>query len=462
MLDQFYTYASKAPHQIALVDELFSWTYGELVEQVERTAKAMRRANLTPGDRLLFWDTSKASYMIAFLACIQEHISLVPLHPLAPPAWQTAVAEQLQVAAAAPTLSALQEMVATNLRPGRSCSSDSDVAAIFMTSGTTGVPKGVPIHMEMAAVAAHNTIEVFGLGPESRFLDYIPAFTVGGLLLTGLPQLLAGSTSLMRSFSPYTFADIVIGQSPTHAILLPTMVAVLRHSSSWANLDLSGFSVIGSGASTVPESVAQDLLAHGLQCFVHLYGSTECLTPVMYHRSTTQMAGPHTVFSNLCGDYQARLAADGELLLRGTAILRGYLGASGLNEEAFEEDWFRTGDLFSHSDGIWQITGRKKEILKVGGFSVSPALIEKVILDFQGIRNCAVILKTLRNGGEVLVAIVEGAGVEPRAVLSHCANHLPPTQVPRRVVIVDALPLNAMRKIDRSAAAKMDVVDDLR
>jgi fatty-acyl-CoA synthase len=324
-----------------------------------------------------------------------------------------------------------------------------------MTSGTTGAPKAAPLHTDMIAAAARNTIDTFQLGPDSHFLDYIPPFTVGGLFLTGLPMLLAGGTSLVRNFSPFAFADLVTERQPTHAILLPTMVAVLRHTSSWAQMDLSSFEAIGSGASTVPESVGNELLARGAQRFLHLYGSTECLTPVLFQRTTAQTPGPHTVFSTLCGDYQAQLAEDGELLLRGSAVMRGYLGEPARDAQAFDDGWFKTGDLFAHANGVWQFTGRKKEILKIGGFSVSPALIEKVILDAPGVRNCVVVKETLRSGGEALVAVIEGAGVERRTVLAHCAAHLPPDQTPRRIVVVAALPLNAMRKVDRHAAAGM-------
>jgi len=392
---------------------------------------------------------------------MQECVAMVPMHPQTPPASQAAVAAQLQVAAVASGLAALQQDNVP-LLSNRIRSDETDILAIMITSGTTGTPKAVPIHAEMAAAAARNVNEVFNLNADSRFLDYIPSFTVGGLFLTGLPILLSGSTALVQNFLPYSFAGVVAKQRPTHAILLPMMVALLRHSSSWSQVDLSCFSAIGSGASTVPESVGEELLARGAQCFLHLYGSTECLTPVMVHRSTAQTSDPRTIFSDLCGDYQARLAVDGELLLSGTAVMRGYLGDPLQNQEAFEDGWCRTGDLFTSADDVWRITGRKKEILKVGGFSISPALIEKVIMDISGIRQCAVVKETLRSGGEALVAVMEGDGVEPRAVLAYCANHLSPYQVPRRVMILDALPLNAMRKVDRNAITRLVSSHDAR
>lgn len=454
MLDALYAFGDAEHDRPAIVEEGRLLTYGELRQQVGSAAVALRRAGCSPGARLLFWDMHKSAYLVALLACMQERVTLVPLHPKAPPAWQRSVAAQMRVAVVAPGLAALQ--AGESARQADSIRADeTDVLAILMTSGTTGTPKGAPIHAAMAAAAARNTAQVFGLTPDSRFLDYIPPFTVGGLFLTGLPVLLAGGANLAYRFSPFAFTSLVAEQRPTHTILLPTMVAALRQSSSWAQMKLASFAAIGSGASTVPESVAVALLAHGAQRFLHLYGSTECLTPVMFHTSAVHTGGPHTVFSNLCGDFAARLAPDGELLLRGSAVLRGYIDDPVRNAETFAAGWFKTGDLFSHEDGIWRIVGRKKEILKVAGFSIAPALIEKVILDVRGVRNCAVTVETLRSGGEALVAVVEGANVEVRTVLAHCEAHLPPTHEPRRVMVVDALPLNAMGKIDRAAVAAL-------
>lgn len=455
MIDKIYAHAAVTPQRPAVVEEKFTLTYRDLAQQIDVTAAMLQHTGISPGERLLFWDTSKAAYLVVLLACMRECVTLVPMHPQAPLAWRKAVAKQLQVAAVAPGLAALQQDQ-VELRSNRVRFDEIDVLAILMTSGTTGAPKGVPIHAEMAAAAARNTRAVFDLGPDSVFLDYIPPFTVGGLFLTGLPQLLAGGVSLVHAFSPFAFAGIVAEQRPTHAILLPTMVAVLRHTSSWPQVDLSGFAAIGSGASTVPDSVAEEILAHGARRFLHLYGSTECLTPVMFHASTVhQTPDLHTIFTGLCGDYQACVADDAELLPNGSAVMRGYLGDPTLNHEAFEDGWFKTGDLFAQTEGVWRFIGRKKEILKISGFSVSPALVEKVILDVPGVRNCAVIKETLRSSGEALVAVVEGVAVDARAVLVQCALHLPPTHTPRRVVIVEALPLNAMRKVDRNAIARM-------
>ncbi len=243
MLDILRSQAAAAPQRPAIVEEnaagslTAALTYGELAQHIEAAATALRRSGIAPGERLLFWDTSKSNYLILLLACMQEGVVFIPLHPQSPPAWQMRVADEMHTAAIAPGLAALAQGDVA-LRPDRIRSESaakglpSDTLAILLTSGTTGAAKAAPIHAAMAAAAAQNTIAVFGHGPDSVFLDYIPPFTVGGLLLTGLPQLLSGSTLLCRGFSPFAFADIVSKHKPTHAILLPTMVAVLRHTSS--------------------------------------------------------------------------------------------------------------------------------------------------------------------------------------------------------------------------------------
>lgn len=453
LINSLRGHAQRTPHKPAVIGDKVTVTYRDLVERVEREAEALSSLGLARGERVLFRDEAKASYLTALLACARQGLTFVPVHPQAPDAWREAVAARLGVAAKVDGAAALREGRA-DLRGRRLRSEEDDVLAILMTSGTTGEAQAVPVHAAMAAAGTANVLAAFGLNESAVFLDYIPPFTVGGLFLTGLPQLMAGGTSVTPPFSPFTFPALLDAHRPTHAILLPTMVALLRRSSAWATLDLSCFEAVASGATTVPESVGNELLARGASSFLHLFGMTECLTPILLHRAT-RGPSPKTVFSEVCGDYEMRLAADGELLLRGSAVMRGYLGDGAQNAAAFADGWFKTGDLFVRDGDGWRFVGRKKEILKVGGLTVSPALTEKVILDLPGVRNCVVVKETLRSGGEALVAVVEGGEAEARRVIEHCQGRLPPAQVPRRVVVVAQIPVNAMRKVDRPAAARM-------
>ncbi len=458
MIKQIHDHAAARPNQIAVSDGDEGLTYSNLIRQVENVANRLQQIGLCRGQRLLYTNTSMPNYLVTLLACMQVGVTLVPAPPKAPKAWLNRLVTEFGINAVIEGSTNLQDGNLVLLH-GNILNVQDDIVAIFTTSGTTGMPKGVPVHMAAIRAAASNTIQVFELDHTSIFINYAPPFTVGGLLFIGLPMLLSGSSNFLLPFSPYSFAKDISHYKPTHTFLLPTMISMLKVSSNWPMLDLSCLKFVGSGASPVSESMADELLARGAECFLHMYGSTECLSPVMRHLSKLS-SGKRIVFSEMCGDYQMKLAEDGELLLQGTPITRGYLGDPVLNEQYFEAGWFKTGDLFAYDGPALRFVGRKKQILKIGGFSVYPVLTENTIIDFPGVRNCCVVTGVTRNGLEELVAVIEGANVEQRAILNHCREQLPPHQVPRRAIFVENIPLNAMRKIDRAAVTNMVSSDD--
>jgi len=150
-----------------------------------------------------------------------------------------------------------------------------------------------------------------------------------------------------------------------------------------------------------------------------------------------------------------RLAADGELELRGPAVLAGYWRDPAATAEAFDGAYFRTGDL-GHRDeaGYLVITGRKKELILVGGSNVLPGEVERVLGETPGVDEVAVTGLPDPDRGEVVAAfVVARADADPaaleRALRAHAKADLAAYKRPRSYRFVAALPRNAMGKIDR-------------
>jgi acyl-CoA synthetase (AMP-forming)/AMP-acid ligase II len=143
---------------------------------------------------------------------------------------------------------------------------------------------------------------------------------------------------------------------------------------------------------------------------------------------------------------------EGELLVRGFNIMRGYFGEPEATAAAVDADgWLHTGDIaVSNSDGYLKITGRKKDIYITGGFNVAPAEVENALLEFPGISDVAVIGVPDHRLGEVGAAFVmarPGDTVTPAEVIGWARERLANFKVPRYVLVTGELPLNASGKV---------------
>ncbi len=148
------------------------------------------------------------------------------------------------------------------------------------------------------------------------------------------------------------------------------------------------------------------------------------------------------------------LGERGELLVRGFQLMDGYYEAPEATAEAIDaEGWLHTGDIaFANADGYIKVCDRKKDMFIVGGFNVSPSEVEGMLLEDRRLAACAVVAVPDDQWGEVGVAFVVPAapGLTPDDVIGWAKAHMANYKVPRRVVIVDALPVNAAGKVQKN------------
>jgi malonyl-CoA/methylmalonyl-CoA synthetase len=189
------------------------------------------------------------------------------------------------------------------------------------------------------------------------------------------------------------------------------------------------------------------------------YGMTE--TGMLLSNSLRGRRIPGTVGAPLPG-VEARLVAgdvegdEGEVQVRGANVFAGYWGAPEKTAEAFVEDtagrsWFRTGDLGRRDPATGHVTlqGRASELILSGGFNVYPREIEEVLLAVPGVREAAVIGEPHPDFGQSPVAFLVADGVDETVLAAHCRRELAPFKLPRRFVVVDALPRNALGKVEK-------------
>ena len=144
----------------------------------------------------------------------------------------------------------------------------------------------------------------------------------------------------------------------------------------------------------------------------------------------------------------------GEIEVRGPHVFAGYINRPDATAEAFSPDgWFRTGDLGSVSDdGYYTITGRARELIISGGYNIYPREVEDVLATHPAIAEVAVLGEPDADMGEQVVAvIVPKAGEEPLAedLIAYCRERLASYKKPRRVIVVETLPRNALGKVQK-------------
>ncbi len=409
---------------------------------------------------IVAWIGHNSWDMLATLvACERLGAVLLPLN------WRLAAAELAQILGHAgaghlmgtPEMEGLaQEVLASStLQPGPAEGVQSDDLLLVYTSGTTGRPKGA-MHtragMQANAVAA---IAAQGLGARSRALAVLPLFHMGGLCIQTLPALAAGGQVLLHPrFEPGAWFDAVANWRPTTTLLVPAVMRALVEHPRWAEADLSSLQFVNSGSQIVPLPLIAAFHARGVPV-AQVYGATETGPVSIVLRPDEALAHAGHAGRPAVG-VQMRLAADGEILLKGANLMRGYHRES---ESGFDEQgWFHTGDLaVRHADGCVEVVGRSKELIISGGENIHPAEIENLVAERPEVADCAVVgLPDARWGEVPVLAVVPRPGFSiDAAALQHLFDaRLARFKHPREVVVVDALPKTALGKVQRAALAR--------
>ena len=329
---------------------------------------------------------------------------------------------------------------------------DSDDLLIVYTSGTTGTPKGAVLTQSALLWNGFNSIHAHDLRRSDHVLTALPMFHVGGLNNQTLPALQAGATvTLHKRFDPGLWLADVQKRRPTISLLVPaTMQAVIAHP-AWAGTDLSSLRMLNAGSMVIPDSLIRAFHARGVPVG-QIYGCTETapIAIVLLKEDAERKLGSTGKAAPHC---EVKLV-DGEIWVRGPNVMRGYWNAPEATAAALTpEGWFRTGDLArTDEDGYYWVIGRSKDVVISGGENIYPAELENVLADCPQIAEAAVIGVADPKWGEAACAVVvrrPGSEISEKDVLNLFKDRLAKYKHPRRILFVDALPKNAMGKVQK-------------
>jgi fatty-acyl-CoA synthase len=331
-------------------------------------------------------------------------------------------------------------------------------ALLFYTSGTTSFPKGVPLTHANVLPHSVRAACLLGLRPGENVLTLYPFFGISGGANKVLSTFGAGAALVFQdAFRAAEACDLLESErcSVVHGVdvHIREMVAVQKARQAGPQPERRATIAFTSG---IDEPLAREMAdVLGVRRFIHPYGMTEtnpmilrnalddpfdaCLRPGGRIAPTVavRVVDPQTGAERAPGE-------EGEIVVRGPTVMRGYYRDPEANAAAFRDGWFRSGDLGVRTpEGLVFYVGRLKDMLKVGGFNVAPQEVESFLRTQDGVQDVAVTGAPDARLGEVPVAFVQlqpGACVAGEALIAACRRHLANFKVPRAVYVVDALP----------------------
>jgi len=329
-----------------------------------------------------------------------------------------------------------------------------DVADVIFTSGTTGRPKGVMLEHGASLLAFDRWAQRFGLRQGDRYLIVNPFFHCFGYKAGWMACLQQGATALPMAALDVDRLLMLVSTERVSALPGPPTLFSSLLDARESDVDLSSLRIGFVGASTVPPELLRRIRAElPFESLTTGYGLTECTAMV----SITRPDGEPEHVAHWNGGYalegiEVSIADDDEILVRGFNVMRGYYDDPEATARAIDHDgWLHTGDIGMRADdGALRISDRKKDIYISGGFNVSPAEVENLLLGFDVVSQVAVVGIPDARLGEVGVAFVvprPGATTSPEEVIAWAREHVANYKVPRHVEVVSELPINASGKV---------------
>ena len=491
--------AARAPARVALIDDQGSITYRQAEEDSNRLARWLYANGVRRGDRVATILPNGIPFIVAELAILRLGAVKVPLNIrfaapevlyaladcspvalIATPDYAADLAAKrarlpslatiVTVGGATATCAAYDDIVAAGDSSPLACVpyDDDDPLLIRYTGGTTGRPKGV-VHTHRSYLAT-----VLDVVRENALVEQDTALHLGhlshGLNFMWPAWYLLGATQILRErFDPATTWTDFARHAVTWVYMVPTMIHMLLEADD-GRADASSLRCFTYASAPMPVPLLRRALARFGNIFTQVYTLSEA--PVI-----TTMLRPHEhlEIETECGSRLASIGREvptfalrlidsegrdvapgevGEIAVRSTNNMAGYWRLPEETASTLVDGWLRTGDMARRaSDGFLYLSDRKKDIIITGGFNVWPKEVEDALLAHPDVAQAAVVGMPDEKWGEIVVAyVVPKAGRSPAADLlaAHCLELLADYKKPRRVHLVESLPLTPVGKISRA------------
>jgi malonyl-CoA/methylmalonyl-CoA synthetase len=423
-------------------------SYAELEAGAAQVAGHLVASGVKPGDRVGLQVEKSVEAVMIYLAVLKAGAVFLPLnsaytaaevdyfvHDAQP---RVFVRDAQQFRAEADAADPLAHAVARK---------DSDLASLIYTSGTTGRSKGAMLsHGNLAAnaVALH---QAWGFSADDVLLHALPIFHVHGLFVAMHCAFLSGAP--MVWLPRFDDAQVLAGLAKSTVMMgVPTFYTRLLANPAFTREAAAHMRLFISGSAPLLESTFREFEDRTGMRILERYGMSEAV--IITSNPLNGERIPGSVGYPLPG-VDLRIGEGEVIEIKGPSVFAGYWEMPEKTAEEFTTDgYFRTGDVARQDpDGRVWISGRAKDLIISGGYNVYPKEIELILDELPGVTESAVVGVPHPDFGEGVVAVVMGSG-EEAALIAACRAQLAPYKTPKRVMFVEALPRNAMGKVQKN------------
>lgn len=483
-----HVYREKA----AVVDGGVRRTYPEMLDRVYRFARILQQMGLKSGDRVAVLAPNVSQMLEAHFAVPLAGGVLCTLNVRLMPGEIAYILEhcgasfvlydaELEVLLARYHGSARlmsfgdfeRELAATPNDPMVPSLSDEDATiAINYTSGTTGRPKGVMFSYRGAYLNAIAEVFHAGLRPESVYLWTVPMFHCNGWCFTWAVTAAGATNVCLRKIDYGRVLELIAKERVTHLCAAPTVLVGIANHPEAKPFDRP-LHVTTAGAPPSPHTILQ--MEELGATVTHVYGLTETYGPftVCAWKTEWDSHEPQSraklksrqgvpfftvgvddlrVVDEAMNDVPADGETQGEIVMRGNNVMKGYYNDLEATAKAFRGGYFHSGDVaVMHPDGYIEIRDRAKDIIISGGENISTIQVEKTIMEHPAVLECAVVAKPDEKWGEVpkaFVSLKPGARATEDDIIAFCRERLPGFKTPKAVEFCD-LPKTSTGKIQK-------------
>ncbi|MDX8044794.1 o-succinylbenzoate--CoA ligase [Gracilibacillus sp. S3-1-1] len=332
------------------------------------------------------------------------------------------------------------------------------ICSMMFTSGTTGRAKPVMQtfhnHWSSAVASALN----LGLMPNDKWLLCLPLFHIGGLSTLFKSVIYGMSVYLLERFDEEKVHHAIMERKVTIISVVAVTCSRLLERLADGHYP-SAFRCMLLGGGPAPKPLLEKAKEKNVP-IVQTYGMTETSSQIVTLSEQDALrklgsAGKPLFSASLQIEYdgsRAKANQIGEIVVQGPMVTKGYYGREEANKEAFQQDWFHTGDLgYLDEEGFLFVVDRRNDLIISGGENVYPAEIEEVLLSYEGVKEAGVTGREDNKWGQVPVAYVVTAdeNVTAEELLLHCQEHLASFKVPKEIHFRNQLPRNATNKLQR-------------